>query len=172
MVVMAWNEMTTQVPEHSMLDPKDFWDRRARGLGGSETDPVSSCGEENLLNFPGDPYSTENITIHEFAHSVHLRGLNVVDPTFDARLKKIFDESLKKGLWKGTYAATNHAEFFAEAVQSWLDTNRENDAYHNSVNTRAELKAYDPALAKLMQEVLGDPVALYQWNLSTKLFGL
>ena len=34
-VVMAWNEFTTDVPEHSRLKPKVYWDRRARGLGGS-----------------------------------------------------------------------------------------------------------------------------------------
>ena len=61
LVVMAWNEYTTDVPEHSRLKPKVYWDRRARGLGGS---PVS-CAEENMLCYPGDPYSTENILIHE-----------------------------------------------------------------------------------------------------------
>jgi len=156
MVVMAWNELTTQVPEHSWLTPKEFWDRRARGLGGSETDPVCSCGEENLLSFPGDPYSTESITIHEFAHSIHLRGLKAVDPTFDGRLRAAYDAATKKGLWKETYAATNHAEYWAEGVQSWFDTNREQDSSHNHVNTREEIKAYDPALSALLKEVLGD----------------
>lgn len=156
MVVMAWNELTTQVPEHAWLTPKDFWDRRARGLGGSETDPVCSCGEENLLSFPGDPYATESITIHEFAHSIHLRGLKAADPTFDGRLKAAYDAALKKGLWKDTYAATNHMEYWAEGVQSWFDTNREKDSSHNHVNTRAEIKAYDPTLSALLKEVLGD----------------
>src|SRR5688572_20378204 len=56
LVVMAYNEYTTDVPEHADRTPKVFWDRRARGLGGR----VCSCAEENLLCFPGDPYSTEN----------------------------------------------------------------------------------------------------------------
>ena len=60
LVVMAHNEYTTDVPEHANRTPKVFWDRRARGLGGR----VCSCGEENLLCFPGDPYATENILIH------------------------------------------------------------------------------------------------------------
>ena len=33
-VVMAYNEFTTDVPEHSHLTPKDYKDARARGLGG------------------------------------------------------------------------------------------------------------------------------------------
>ncbi len=57
----------------------DWWDRRARGLGGSETDPIASCAEENLLCFEGDPYAAENILIHEFAHALHLRGMNRLD---------------------------------------------------------------------------------------------
>ena len=47
--------------------------RPGPGLGGSQTDPVCSCGEENLLAFPGDPYAAECILIHEFAHNIHLR---------------------------------------------------------------------------------------------------
>ena len=31
--VMAHNELTTQIPEHSDLQPDYYWDRRARGLG-------------------------------------------------------------------------------------------------------------------------------------------
>jgi alpha-glucosidase len=74
-------------------------------------------------------------------------GLNRVDERFDARLRKCFDDAIKKGLWKGTYAAVNHNEYWAEGVQSWFDDNRENDSLHNHVNTRAELKEYDPGLA-------------------------
>jgi len=40
---------------------------------------LTSCGEENLLVFQGDPYSSENSLIHEFAHNMHLRGLIRVD---------------------------------------------------------------------------------------------
>lgn len=155
MAVMAHDEFTTDIPGHAHLKPKDWWDRRARGLGGSETDPVCSCGEENLLGFEGDPYSTENILIHEFAHNIHLRGLIHVDPTFDARLEKAYEAAIKKGLWKGKYAATNSREYWAEGVQSWFDNNREPDHDHNHVNTRKELIEYDPELAKLCEEVFG-----------------
>src|SRR6185436_13384971 len=34
LVVMAFNEYTTDVPEYTNRSPKVFWDRRARGLGG------------------------------------------------------------------------------------------------------------------------------------------
>lgn len=161
MIVMAHSEFTTDVPEHSKLKPKDYWDARARGLGGSQTDPVCSCAEENLLAYPGDPYSTECILIHEFAHNIHLRGMIRVDPTFDDRVKKAYENAKAKGLWAGKYASTNHHEYFAEGVQSWFDNNRENDHDHNHVNTRAELIEYDSGLADLCREVFGGTEVKY-----------
>lgn len=152
LTVMAYNEYTTDVPEHRDMKPRVFWDRRARGLGGS---PVS-CAEENMLCYPGDPYSTENILIHEFAHAVEGYGLRAVDPSFGKRLRTAYDAAIGRGLWKGTYAGQNRGEYWAEGVQDWFDNNRQNDSLHNPVNTRAELREYDPELAKLCQEVFGD----------------
>jgi cyclophilin family peptidyl-prolyl cis-trans isomerase len=156
LVVMAWNEFTTDVPEHAHLEPAVYWDRRARGLGATPEAPAVSCAEENLLAFPGDPYEKENILIHEFAHAMHAMGLNRVDPTFEGRLREAWQNAKEQSLWRGTYAITNPAEYWAEAVQSWFDDNRENDALHNGVNTRIELEEYDPALAALCTEVFGD----------------
>ena len=154
--VMARNELTTQIPEHSDLIPDFYWDRRARGLGPTRTRPATSAGEENLLNYPGDPYATENILIHEFGHAIHEMGLDSVDSGFSNRLMKTYDEARQRGLWTNTYAITNKEEYWAEGVQSWFDTNREHDSEHNHVNTRDELKQYDPALATLLEEVFGD----------------
>lgn len=161
MIVMGYSEMTTDIPEHSHLRPKDYWDARARGLGGSQTDPVCSCAEENVLAFDGDPYSTENILIHEFAHNIHLRGMVNLDPTFDMRLKQAYDHAMAAGLWAGKYASTNHAEYFAEGVQSWFNNNRQPDHDHNHVDTRDELKQYDPGLAAMCEEVFGKTVLVY-----------
>ncbi len=161
MIVMAHDEFTTDVPEHSRLEPKDFWDRRARGLGGSQTDPVCSSAEENLLGYPGDPYHAECILIHEFAHNIHLRGMVNVDATFDGRVKAAYDEAMAGDLWKGKYASTNHHEYFAEGVQSWFDNNRPPDHDHNHVDTRQELEEYDPRLAALCKEVFGETEVRY-----------
>ncbi len=161
MIVMAHNEYTTDVPEHSHLRPKDFRDARARGLGGSRTDPVCSCAEENILAYEGDPYSTENILIHEFAHNIHLRGMVNMDDGFDDRLKMAYDRAMAAGLWEGKYASVNHAEYFAEGVQSWFDNNRQPDHDHNHVDTRKELKQYDPGLAAMCEEVFGDTKLVY-----------
>jgi cyclophilin family peptidyl-prolyl cis-trans isomerase len=156
LAVMAYTEYTTDIPEHSRLKSRVFWDRRARGLGATPRAPAVSCAEENLLCLPGDPYSTENICIHEFGHAIHEMGMSQLDATFDRRLREAHRGATNAGLWKGTYAYTNPHEYWAEGVQDWFDNNRENDALHNHVNTRAELKAYDAGLAALCQEVFGD----------------
>lgn len=170
--ILAHNEFTCDQPEWTWLaeepvegyegiSTRDFRDARARGMGGSLTDPYCSCAEENLLAYEGDPYSTENILIHELAHNIHLRGMINVDNTFDQRVKASYDAAMKAGLWAGKYPSVNHHEYFAEGVQNWFDNNRENDHDHNHVNTRAELIAYDPGLAALCREVFGDTILKY-----------
>jgi hypothetical protein len=172
MCILAHNEFTTDLPEFARLGTekptrfdgataKEFWDARARGTGGSQTDPFCSSAEENLLGYPGDPYAAECILIHEFAHCIHLRGMVNVDPTFDTRLRATYERAMEAGLWKGKYASVNHHEYFAEGVQSWFDNNRVNDHDHNHVNTRALLIEYDPGLAAMCREVFGDTELRY-----------
>jgi len=146
-MVMAPTEMTTDVPEqrHLKNDTKTNWDTRARGLGGK----LSSCGEENLLNLKGDRYKQENILIHEFNHAIHQHGLRVADPKFDARLREVYKKAMAKDLWKGTYVATNHSEYWAEAAQAYFDCMRP----QFGANTREKLQKYDPDLFALVDEV-------------------
>jgi alpha-glucosidase len=143
-MVMAPTEMTTDVPEQRHMN-KAYWDRRARGLGGR----LSSCGEENLLNLKGDRYRYENILIHEFNHAIHQRGLRAVDPTFDKRLREAYKRAMDKGLWKGTYVATDPAEYWAEGAQAYFDCMRP----QYGANTREKLRKYDPDLFALVDEV-------------------
>jgi xylan 1,4-beta-xylosidase len=155
-VVMAPTEMTTDVPEQSHMD-KEYWDRRARGLGGR----ICSCGEENLLNLPGDRYRNENILIHEFSHTIHNYGLRRLDEGFQKRLTDLYNAAKDKELWKNTYAMSNPEEYWAEAVQSYFDCNAPpRRRVHNDIDTREELKAYDPELFQLIDESFKSP----QWR--------
>ena len=149
LAVMAPSEFTLDVPEHSDLAPASYWNRRARGLGATKQRPAVSCGEENLLCLPGDPYPTENILIHEFAHVIHEFALAATDGTFDQRLRVAFAEAKQHGRWLDHYALSNHREYWAEGVQSWFACNRPTDP----VNDRVTLVTYDPPLAELLVEV-------------------
>ena len=57
---------------------------------------------------------------------------------------------------KQCYASRNHAEYWAEGVQCWYDTNRTMDHDHNHIHTRVGIQDYDPGLAKVCEEVLGN----------------
>ncbi|HVS36825.1 MAG TPA: DPP IV N-terminal domain-containing protein [Gemmataceae bacterium] len=154
LAVMAPDQQTTDIPEHSDLTPKDYWDRRARGLGATLERPAVSCGEENLLNLRGDRYNKENILVHEFAHVIHEMGLNSIDPAFDGKLRACYAHAMDKGTWKDTYAATNRKEYWAEGVQAYFDCAAPPEpGNHNDINTREKLEKSDPELFALIDGV-------------------
>ena len=161
-IVMAPTELTTDMPEHADLNdvwPGTDWDTRARGLGATPDRPLTSVGEENLLHLPGDPYDGESILVHEFAHTWFEMGLVTVygEPATWWVLEDLYNDALAAGTWADTYAMTNAQEYWAEAVQSWYDTNIERiqpDGIHGPINTRAELAASDPAMADFISTFL------------------
>jgi hypothetical protein len=161
LAVMAPTEMTVDIPEHSGLKPAGYWNKRARGLGATLIRPAVSCAEENLLACPGDPYKAENILVHEFSHVVHEIAMAEVDKKFDTRLLEAYQSAMKDGLWKNTYSATNHKEYWAEGAQAWFHCCRQALEDKRVINGRDELKKYDPRLAKLLDEVFHDNDWIY-----------
>ena len=152
--IIAHNELITDIPEYSDAGP-DFLTYWARGSGGSgalQLGYAVSSSEENILHYPngGGLY---NVLIHEFAHTIHRHGLNTIDPTFDSRLQIAYDAAIKKGLWQGTYASVDRGEYWAEATQGWF---KGGGSFYNYGNTRQALKAYDPGVAALLDEIYGD----------------
>jgi alpha-glucosidase len=163
--VMATGERTQNIPEHATLDFATYG--RCRGVGGTSARSASSCAEENLLACPGDPYWSENIFVHEFSHTIHRMGL---DANFDRLLKQTYNAAMARGLWndaqprsdgtRTTYAGTNYVEYWAEGVQSYFSCNSTVNQWHNGVNGREALRAYDPDLCDLIAKTLGDD----PWN--------
>lgn len=152
-VVMSTSEVTSNVPEFNGTIGTHTADGRhideVRGFGGTLTIPVTLCAEENVLCKKPDGSSTEDIFIHEFAHTLEVGMKEVWGAQFETELAALFAKAKLEGLFANTYAATNASEYFAEGVQSWFNINAEalpGDTIHNYVNTRKELKQYDPAL--------------------------
>jgi len=170
--IIADVEYTMDLPENQ--NPRNnapieaaFQDRRSRGLGGM---PWCSCAEENLLNLRGDPYggngsqgSGENITIHEFSHTV-ASAIQRVRPEWYQRLRQVYNDALKPGNRlevfdhnrpnNPVYAATNEQEYWAEGAQAWFDN--ANPGNSGGIATRDQVKAKDPELAALLTEIYGD----------------
>jgi len=163
--VMAYNEMQTDLPECRRMEA--WWDYRARGLAGGSV----SCGEENVLGFPGDPWKGENIFIHEFAHG--LQGvIGGIDERFNERLAALYQEAKQSGRFRGYAIEGGIGEFWAEGVQAWFNCNgtirpksgggqssfeilgpRGEHVCH--IATREQLKTYLPEYAKLLDESFG-----------------
>lgn len=174
--VMARSEMTTDIPEHrnlqkppftsdkltpaekanyeriSRMTDKEYWDKRARGLGGNPT----TCAEENLLGYPGTRYYGENILVHEFSHAIREGAIRLVDPGLYQEIEKAYQSAMQSGLWKGHYAATNSREYWAEGTQTWFWSNYEYLDGDRRVQTPEDLLAYDPKLYELLGRVFRD----------------
>ena len=63
------------------------------------------------------------------------------------------NQAVEAGRFTDTYAIDTFEEFWAEGVQNWFNVNAEvpvPDGKHNWVNTREEMKAYDPDLYALI----------------------
>jgi len=154
--IIGVDELTLDIPEYSDLPANSArnWNQE-RGEGATQIRPVCSAGEENLLCLTNDRYAGESILVDTLAYAIHDFGLSIVDAGFDAQLNTAYQTAIGAGLWQGTMAGQDTTFYFAEGVQDWYDTNNQAspaDGVHNSVNTRAELEVYDPALAAIVAE--------------------
>jgi hypothetical protein len=152
-------EYTMDIPENQNRRNRDpaqaaYQDRRSRGLGGL---PLATCAEENLLNLRSDPYGAEDITIHEFSHTV-ASAIRFATPAWYQKLRDTYAQAMREGLFAHSYSATNEQEYWAEGAQAWFDcaAQRKDATVHSGIWNRDQLKAYDPRLAALLAEVYGD----------------
>jgi hypothetical protein len=177
--VMALSESTTDIPEHrdrkkpppgdprltdgekrgyatgtgiATMSDKEYWDRRARGLGGNPT----TCAEENLLGYPGTRYYGENIFVHEFSHAIMGVAIRTADPALFESIQAAYRAAKAKGLYKGHYAETNANEYWAEGTQWWFWSNFEWFDGTTRLQTPDDLQAYDPTLYDLLGRVYAD----------------
>ncbi|RYX85682.1 hypothetical protein EON83_04910 [bacterium] len=160
MALMSSLEYTMDLPENLLwqndrsLQKMAFWDERARGMGGL---PDASCAEENLLNLKSDPYKSENITIHEFSHTL-ASAIKESNPEWYKKLVATYKKAMAEGRFANTYSASNEQEYWAEGAQMWFDCAviKADKSVHNGIWNREQLKTYDPELSKILSEVFGE----------------
>jgi len=150
------SEVVTSLPEYSNLDP-NFWYNR-RGCGATDHIPVGSNAEEDVLCYSDELYLNQDITVHEFGHSLHLLGFNHVWPEFQQRLTLAYRNAYSRGLWGwgyiGRYAMTNAQEYFAEGLQAYFDVGYPYD-HQGAPWNRQLLMQKDPTLATLIDQYMG-----------------
>lgn len=174
--VMAPDETTTDLPEQrgwtkptrhdprltrcerkhyderiGRLTDRQYWDRRARGMGG----PLTSAAAENLLAGPGDRYHGQNIFVHEFSHGI-LTAIRAVDPALFTQVRNAYVDALKAGKWKGEYASTTIDEYWAVGTQFWFNSGRIAKFDTVQVLNDPDLARYDPPLAAALRAAYGE----------------
>lgn len=149
--IIGRRQVTSDLPEHRHLKGKPFEgtqtvDERTRGLGGR----LTSCGEENLLRLDQDRYRGRDICVHEFAHNLYAHGMTAA---VRRKFREQYQRSQDKGLWAGSYAGSNHNEFFAE-LSMWYWGTRGDLGMRGTKPARGRdgLRAYDPDACALFDD--------------------
>lgn len=133
------------------LTDREYWGRRARGMGGL----LTSAATENLLGVPGTRYYGETILIHEFSHAI-LDVVETVDPALYAQVAAAYAAAQEKGLWTGEYGSTTIQEYWAEGTQFWFNSNKLAVVDGVRILSDADLARHDPALAAVLRAVYGE----------------
>lgn len=159
--IFGLKENAYDIPEHRMgyLLAK----RHVAGYGAEMENPHSSISEANVIRLRSGRYATsyphEMILVHEFAHAIHLVGINgLQDGTMSQYIDKAYGNAKNMGLWPDTYAISNNEEYFATLSTIWFNVMQEGidgrwDGIRGPVNTREELRVYDPMGYELMKDI-------------------
>jgi hypothetical protein len=80
-----------------------------------------------------------------------------LDVEFDLKLRKLFEDAMNKGLWRGTPATQGRVEYWAAGVEAYFDAAGAGYAPTDTprpITTREMLKTYDPELFTLIDETM------------------
>ena len=97
---------------------------------------------------PAYDFQCNTSLIHEIAHAIDYSEQKL-DLSFKARRDRAYLNAMNAGLWKGEYAETNEAEYWAEAVEEWFNP------------TNEPLAQRDPEVADLVASVFGNTELTY-----------
>jgi len=161
--VIGQDERITDLPEFEdiyTIHPGTDWHRLGRSFPGTEEIPVAAGAEENLLCLESDRFEGEDMFVRDFGWTIRRFGISLVDRDLDRDIETAYGRAIAADLWRNTVAEVNSDMYWAEGVQSFFDVNNEEtdekDQIHNHVDTRDELRAYDPFLYGLLVRAFGE----------------
>jgi hypothetical protein len=161
--VIGRDQRITDLPEFEDLytiHPGTDWHRLGRSFPGTEEIPVAVGAEENLLCLESDRYEGEDMFLRDFGWTIRRFGIAIADHDLDRDIETAYGRAIAANLWLNTVAEVNSDMYWAEGVQSFFDANNEEtdekDQIHNHVDTRDELRAYDPFLYELLVRAFGE----------------
>jgi hypothetical protein len=161
--IIGRDQRITALPEFEDLysiHPGTDWNRLGRSFPGTEEIPVAAGAEENLLCLESDRHEGEDMFVRDFGWTIRRFGIAAADPSLDRSIEDAYIRAIAADLWRNTVAEVNSDQCWAEGVQSFFDVNKEEkdekDQVQNQIDTREELRVYDPFLYELLVEVFGD----------------
>lgn len=170
--IFGLKEIAYDVPEHRM--GYVLATRHVAGFGGEMDNPMSSVSEANVIRLRSGRYATmyphEMVLVHEYGHAIHLVGINgLEDRTLAIRIEETYRHAKDSGLWSNSYAISNYEEYFATLGTVWFNVMQEGvdgqwDGIRGPVNTREELKVYDPEGYELMKAIYPEKSLPEPWN--------
>lgn len=159
-VVASRNEHICDLPYFSQYGSSLCQQYGEGGAGGTLDHPITACDEKNLLAEPDDLYQrgrgvfSQNICVHELAHTIMNVGLSQTDRD---RIISRYQVAKQEGLWAaGDYAMTNEFEFWAVMSQFyfWAGPNSTySPTFTHVANGPDALKQYDPATFALIDSI-------------------
>lgn len=159
-VVASRNEHICDLPYFSQYGSSLCQQYGEGGAGGTFEHPITACDEKNLLAEPDDPYQrgrgafSQNICVHELAHTIMNVGLSQTDRD---RILARYQAAKQEGLWAaGDYAMTDGMEFWAVMSQFYFSAGPNSTyspAFTHVANGPDALKQYDPATFALIDSI-------------------
>lgn len=159
-----------------------YMHRPVEGYGGVVENPVNSISEVNVLRILEGEHTTryreELILAHEFAHGIHLIGIeNLEDRTLADRFRKVYEHAKAAGKWPNTYAISNYEEYFATLTTIWFNVMEEGvdgmwDGVRGPVNTREELYRYDREAYNFFHDIYPESFFEKPWDHTKNLYDI
>ena len=161
-VVIAKSENYCDIPEAQSLREVKTFDGRdfcsICGGGGVPGRPITTVCEDNLLKTAKDPYhGTEDILTHEFAHTMHILGMDAFDKK---RVTDIYTVAKNRNIFETnaegepTYMMANEQEFFACLSAAWFGVhNPKSPAISPDLVNRDSIKEKLPEMYEFMKSI-------------------
>jgi hypothetical protein len=153
--VTFWMELANPKVAGGCYHPSEGW-LRNNGFNPEKAKGIEFGNAKNLIGWARQqPY----MALHELAHAYHHQVLGYNQPELKAAFKRMVESKTYENVLNYDnktvkhYALNNDMEYFAESSEAYFGTN---DFYPF---VRAELKAHDPEMFKLVGELWTNPKA-------------
>jgi hypothetical protein len=174
-VVLGTGERLADLPEHADWQRMAGYDPLARMMDYTETTRTFVVAEDQVAD--GAPRVADHPVVAVLGRAIYdvcgQRPVAPVDPrviqqyeknveridvTFGAKVDALFKQAREAGKWRGTAAIHSPANYWTKGVLAYFDAAGQDFAPADGdrpIRTRAELRAYDPALWELVDQTMG-----------------